>query len=389
MAQYEHDFFELDTNVILDGFGLNERVITELEPADLKGLLSVIAKFAARSRHPDIYGGAVDDTWADVDARTLTAFAKSFNSLTDEGVSEIQEGFSTEALVEVQKDHILELSKTLDETQEKLKTLGDRSFDLLVSPNLDTDVRAVSGFVVSFTNSSEGVDLTLLEIKNGGKVKSAKKITPVEKIWLKNADPWITDLKNELVKRNNRVGVGRIFLAEIGGKMSVYIDGEMKSVDEILPGFEGTIDEPQKAKIPRIYMIAQSVSKKTGIPDKDVLVTYSNKGRSVLIPSDSFVVGFLNRPEFDDYLPKRNATSKLLGSFALEEGQALGEGLKRDTHRMSKKDFWNTIISDPSSFTRSVIKQSDTTPVIVLHSPTSELEEIVSLRSYQFTLKLK
>jgi len=290
--------FETRPDTQLAPFGLTEGFIESLTPEDLRGVISAIAKYAATSRHPDRFDSRMADySFGNTDARTLTSIAGRLSQLSNEEVAELQEAYSEDAVVEGYRNHVLNLSETVEDQKEELRAIKARSLELLISDESGETINDFSGRLFS-RRGRLTPNITVMEVEKGGKIKAALEVSPLDKEFLKDADEWVQDAYRiaQTTDKENKETVFIVSSAE-GAKLRAG-DGA------IIDLTEAGIDVPkpsksrlQRSNVPQLYLITTSINKNTGSMDKTIFVTYSLGSKKFPVPANARVLGFMNNDQ--------------------------------------------------------------------------------------------
>lgn len=374
--------FETNPDTMLAPFGLTDGFIESLTPEDLRGVLSAIAKYAAISRHPDRFGSSrVDYSFGNTDARTLTAIAGRFSQLSDEEVAEVQEAYTDDAVMKEYRDHVINLSKTIEDQQKELRVVKKRGLELLIPDEGGETINDFTGMLFS----RRGIltpNITAIDVEKGSKVKSVLEVPLVDKEFVKDADMWVQDAYRVARTAADNENHGSIFIVSTAEGARLRASG--KTIDLISAGVE--VPPPnsnRRANVPQLYLITSSINKKTGKIDKPVIVTYSQVGKKFYIPTNTHILGFMDS-KFYDFPPEKveNISESLPKLMA---AQMSTEKISKIFSRVSIDTFWSLIIADKQAFSRSLEASSEFVPI--LYDPSSSNDECFALGSYYMAVR--
>lgn len=377
--------FEANPNTQLAPFGLTEGFIESLTPEDLRGVISAIAKYAATSRHPDRLGSKrVDYSFGNTDARTLTSIAGKLSQLSNEEVAEIQGSYSEDAVVEEYRNHILNLSETVEDQKEELRAVKTRGLELLIP---DEDSETIDGFSGRLF-SRRGIltpNITVLEVEKGGKIKAALEVSPLDKEFLKDADKWVQDTYRLAQTTTDKETEETLFIVSSaeGAKLRT---GDGAIIDLTAAG----IDVPtpsksrlQRSNIPQLYLTTVSMNRKTGHMDKTIFVTYSLESKHSPVPANARVLGFMNSHNLYD-LQRERTNNAPRGLLKLSGAPISTDKISKLFNQVSIDRFWALVIEDKQMFSRSLEASSDFAPII--YDPSNH-DDCLALGQYYMAIR--
>ena len=377
--------FETNPDTQLAPFGLTDGFIESLTPEDLRGVLSAIAKYAAISRHPDRFGSSrVDYSFGNTDARTLTAIAGRFSQLSDEEVAEVQEAYSEDAVMKEYRDHVLNLSKTIEDQRQELRAVKALGLELLIP---DEDGETINGFS-GFLFSRGGIltpNITAIKVEKGGKVKSTLEVSPLDKEFVKDADEWVQNTYRvaQTVTGSDNPEAKAVFIVSTTEGAKLRAGGEV--IDLTTYGIDvPTPNNQRRSIIPQMYVITPSISKKTGESDKPVFVTYSRVGKKFSMPANTRILGFMDSRQLYDFPPEKvvnipEGLPKLMAArISIEE-------IPKVLNRVSIDKFWSRILADKQEFSRSLEAPSGFVPI--LYDPSNRNDECFAFGSYYMAVR--
>jgi len=293
MAEYEGQRFESDANLQIAQFGLTEGFIESLSPEDLKGLLGQIAKFALRTRHPDRFGSRVDYSFGNTDARSLTAFAGGLARKSNDEISELQRGFSEEAVVKEYREHAIDLARQVDELQESLHSTQVAALESLV-PWGEFD-----GTTLISRIDDTSPNMALLVVGDGGKVKQAKGIKPIDKVFVKDSEQWAQQAYHA-GQRELGLDITEPFTSTIvksGNSIKIKIGNDFVDLADLgVDTSEAINTSPRAGKVLpiQLYTFSPSINRRTGKFGQQLFVTYSKPQGSYALSSHPNLIGFGN-----------------------------------------------------------------------------------------------
>jgi len=376
--------FETNPDTQLAPFGLTEGFIESLTPEDLRGVLSAIAKYAAISRHPDRFGSRrVDYSFGNTDARTLTAVAGQFSQLSNEEVAEAQRAYSENAVVKEYRDHVLNLSETVEDQKEELRTVKARGLELLIPDEGGETINGFSGTLFC-RKGILNLNITAVGVEKGGKIKSVLEVAPLDKEFVKDADQWVKDAYGVAETATDKENPGAVFIVSSAEGAKLRAD-----TGEVIDLASAGVDVPtpnglRRSKVPQLYLITASVSKRTGKSDKLVLVTYSLGSKKFSISTNARILGFLDSEQLYD-LPPDRVVSTPKGLPELMPASMPTEQISKVLNRVSIDKFWSRVLADKQAFSRSLEASSGFVPI--LYDPSSHEDDCLALGSYYMAVR--
>lgn len=347
--------FTFTNELEISRFGLNGDFVESLTPTDFKGVILAIAKYAAKSRHPDNSHEFTSYDFGNTDARKLTAFAGRIAQLSDEEIIEIKSRYSEETIIEQQAQQISALISKADDQTYQLETQRQNIMDLLSESPESTNIAGYSGSIYCASNDyldkNKLLNIYNIDLSPGGAIKNVKEYSVFDKAKLSHSEEHFEVIYQAMADRFDKINTPILIVIDSMGAV-IQFQHESFSMDDL--GLDDGILPTTKNK--RLFSIRQTQNSKTYLPGEPVVLSYTQKPKKCIIAKNSHVLGFMKYREniIDQYQPE---TPQIAGSLTGNDVIGIFE-------RISTHALWVIVNHRNNSFNRDVGESYEMRPVI-------------------------